>query len=383
MSTVARMPFVDLHAQRDRLGSRVDSAVMQVLGHGQYIMGPEVAELETELARRAGVRAAVSCGSGTEALLLPLMAWQVGPGDAVFVPSFTFPATAEVAVLLGATPVFVDVRADTFNLDPGSLRAAVKYAAAQGLRPRAVIAVDLFGQPADYAAIVDVVSEDNLLLLADAAQSFGASYCSKPVGSLGDATATSFFPAKPLGCYGDGGAVFTDDESLADVMRSIRSHGEGESRYDIVRVGINGRLDTIQAAVLLQKLEIFDEELATRDQVAQRYSQSLAHSVVTPVLLTGVTSAWAQYTLQLEGRDRLRRDLDQAGIPTAIYYPRPLHLQPAYRNGLLTDQGAPVAESLSQRVISLPIHPYLKAETQEMVIAEVLVSLRATGAANR
>ena len=377
------MPFVDLGAQRERLGSRIDSAVMKVISHGQYIMGPEVAELEIELAQRAGVRAAVSCGSGTEALLLPLMAWQVGPGDAVFVPSFTFPATAEVAVLVGATPVFVDVSADTFNMDPESLRAAVKHATAMGHRPRAVIAVDLFGQPADYGAIVEAVREENLLLLADAAQSFGAAYHSKPVGSLGDATATSFFPAKPLGCYGDGGAVFTDDESLADVMRSIRCHGEGASRYDIVRTGINGRLDTIQAAVLLQKLQIFDEELATRDLVAKRYSQSLADWVVTPVLAPGTTSAWAQYTLQLPGRDRLRQDLDQAGIPTAIYYPRPLHHQPAYKDGLLPDEGAPVAESLSHRVVSLPVHPYLKAETQDRIIAEVLASLRAMGGANR
>jgi dTDP-4-amino-4,6-dideoxygalactose transaminase len=377
------MPFVDLRAQRERLGGRIDSAVMRVISHGQYIMGPEVVELESELAQRAGVRAVVTCGSGTEALLLPLMAWQVGPGDAVFVPSFTFPATAEVAVLLGATPVFVDVRADTFNMDHESLRAAVKRAVAMGHRPRAVIAVDLFGQPADYGMIVEAVREESLLLLADAAQSFGAAYHSNPVGSLGDATATSFFPAKPLGCYGDGGAVFTDDESLADVMRSIRSHGEGASRYDIVRTGINGRLDTIQAAVLLQKLRIFDEELATRDLVAKRYSQSLTDLVVTPVLAAGTTSAWAQYTLQLVERDRLREDLDRAGIPTAIYYPRPLHRQPAYTDGLLPDEGAPVAESLSQRVVSLPIHPYLRPETQDRIIAEVLASLRTMGGANR
>jgi dTDP-4-amino-4,6-dideoxygalactose transaminase len=369
------MPFVDLGAQRRHLGRRLDVAIERVLAHGQFIMGPEVAELEAELARWGGVRAAVSCGSGTEALLMPLMAWGVCAGDAVFVPAFTFPATAEVASLLGATPVFVDVREETFNMDVESLKRALNHAHELGLRPRVVISVDLFGQPADYAAISPVAQEAGLLLLADAAQSFGASYLGRPVGSFGDATATSFFPAKPLGCYGDGGAVLTDDEALADVIRSVRNHGEGIAKYDTVRTGINGRLDTIQAAVLLEKLGIFGEELEARNHVAARYSETLRDRAVTPTLLSGATSSWAQYTLQVPDRDRLVSDLKRSSIPTAVHYPRPLHHQPAYADGLIPPGGLRVAESLSRRVVSLPMHPYLEAPVQAQVIDAVLASL--------
>lgn len=379
MSAPAPMPFVDLGAQRRRLGGQVEAAIERVMAHGQYIMGPEVAELEAELARWAGVRAAVSCGSGTEALLMPLMAWGVRTGDAVFVPAFTFPATAEVAVVLGATPVFVDVREDTFNMDAESLQDALKQAHEVGLRPRAVIAVDLFGQPADYASLAPVAQEAGLLLLADAAQSFGASYHGRPVGSFGDATATSFFPAKPLGCYGDGGAVLTDDEALADVMRSVRNHGQGTSKYDIVRTGINSRLDTVQAAVLLEKLRIFGEELEARALVAARYSEAFSGRALTPNLTAGATSSWAQYTLRVPDRDRLVSDLRRSSIPTAVYYPRPLHHQPAYADGVVPPSGLGVAESLSRRVVSLPMHPYLEARAQDRVIAAVLASLDDVG----
>jgi dTDP-4-amino-4,6-dideoxygalactose transaminase len=272
--------------------------------------------------------------------------------------------------------VFVDVSADTFNIDPDSLRCAVRYATAAGLRPRVVIAVDLFGQPADYGSIGPIVHDEKLLLLADAAQSFGASYRSRPVGSLGDATATSFYPAKPLGCYGDGGAVLTDDDALADTMRSVRNHGQSASPYDIVRIGINGRLDTIQAAVLLEKLRIFDDELDARDRVARRYSQSLGDRVKTPSVTAGSTSSWAQYTIQLPGRDRLKQDLANASIPTAIYYPRPLHHQPAYENAKVSSRRLAVSESLSSQVVSLPMHPYLEPSTQDRIIAEVVASCR-------
>ena len=376
MSTTGRIPFVDLDAQRERLGGRIEAAVLRVIAHGQYIMGPEIEELEAELAKRAGVRCAITCGSGTEALMLPLMAWHVGIGDAVFVPAFTFPATAEVAVLVGATPVFVDVDSGTFNIDAESLSEAVEHAAAVGLRPRVVVAVDLFGQPADYASIAPLVRDNNLLLLADAAQSFGASYQARPVGSLGDATATSFYPAKPLGCYGDGGAVLTDDCALAEIIKSIRNHGQGTSRYDVVRIGINGRLDTIQAALLLEKLRIFDDELESRNVVAQRYSQALGDLVKTPSVKVGSTSSWAQYTIQLAGRDRLMHDLDNASIPTAIYYPQPLHRQPAYANAVAPLGQLEVSESLSSHVVSLPIHPYLAPSVQDRVIAEIRSSLR-------
>lgn len=378
MNSPEPMPFVDLAAQRRRLGGQVEAAIDRVIAHGQYIMGPEVAELETELARWGGVRFAVSCGSGTEALLMPLMAWDVHGGDAVFVPAFTFPATAEVAVLLGATPVFVDVHEDTFNMDAGSLQSAVKQAHDLGLRPRVVITVDLFGQPADYTSVASVAQEAGILLLADAAQSFGASYQGRPVGCLGHATATSFFPAKPLGCYGDGGAVLTDDEALADVMRSVRNHGQGTSKYDIVRTGINGRLDTVQAAVLLEKLRIFAEELEARDLVATRYSEAFSGRALTPALMVGATSAWAQYTIRVPDRDRLARELKASSIPTAVYYPRPLHHQPAYAGGVVPPTGLGAAEELARSVISLPMHPYLEAPTQDRVITAVLASLDGT-----
>lgn len=364
------MQFVDLAAQRQRLGTRIDAAVARVHEHGQYIMGPEVFELEERLADYCGARHAISCSSGTDALLLALLARQVGPGDAVFVPTFTFAATAEVVALVGATPVFVDVDAETFNIDPASLRAAVSGVRDEGhLHPACVVAVDLFGLPADYDAIHEVTTDNGMWLLADAAQSFGATYHGRTVGTLGDVTATSFFPAKPLGCYGDGGAVFTDDDETAGILRSLRVHGQGTHKYENVRVGINGRLDTIQAAILLEKLTILDDERAARAAIADRYAEALEGVVATPACLQGVSSAWAQYTIRHPTRDGLAGALRSSGVPTAVYYPLPLHRQPAYKSDVRT--AMPVAEDLAQTVLSLPIHPYLSTAQQCGVVEAI------------
>jgi dTDP-4-amino-4,6-dideoxygalactose transaminase len=366
----APIPFIDVAAQRRRLGRSVDDAIARVLGHCQFILGPEVRALETELAAFCGARHAVSCASGTDALVLVLMALGVGPGDAVICPSFTFTATAEVVALVGATPVFADVEEASFNLDPESLRRACATAHRLGLRPRAVIPVDLFGQPADYRRITSVAEAEGLFVLDDAAQSFGATYQNRRIGALAPATATSFFPAKPLGCYGDGGAVLTDDEELAQVMRSVRVHGEGRDKYDCVRIGLNGRLDTIQAAVLLEKLKIFPEEIVAREAIARRYSAGLADVAVVPTLARGTTSVWAQYTIRLASgaRDAFAAALKAQGIPTAIYYPTPLHRLEPYRRFPMAEGGAPVSERLADEVISLPMHAYLDEATQDRII---------------
>jgi dTDP-4-amino-4,6-dideoxygalactose transaminase len=375
----APIPFIDVAAQRRRLGRSVDEAIARVLGHCQFILGPEVRALEAELATFCGARHAVSCASGTDALVLVLMAEGIGPGDAVICPSFTFTATAEVAALVGATPVFADVEAASFNLDPESLRRACATARQLGLRPRAVIPVDLFGQPADYDRIGAVAEAEGLFVLDDAAQSFGATYKNRRIGALAVATATSFFPAKPLGCYGDGGAVLTDDEELAQVMRSIRVHGEGRDKYDCVRIGLNGRLDTIQAAVLIEKLKIFPEEIVARERIARRYSAGLADVATVPKLAPGSTSVWAQYTIRLAPgrRDGLAAALKAQGIPTAIYYPTPLHRQEPYRSFPVAEGGAPVSERLAEEVISLPMHAYLDEATQDRIIAAVRGALGA------
>jgi dTDP-4-amino-4,6-dideoxygalactose transaminase len=366
-TSTATIPFVDVQAQRKRLGTRIDEAIGRVLEHGQFIMGPEVGELEERLASYCGVTHAVACASGTDALLLALMAHEVGPGDSVVVPCFTFPATPEVVALIGATPVFADVLPDTGNIDPESAAAAVDVATAAGLRSRAVIAVDLFGQPADYDAIEPLCLQHDLVLVADAAQSFGATWRNRRVGSIGDVSCTSFFPAKPLGCYGDGGAVFTDDDDLAVALRSLRQHGQGTDKYDIARVGINGRLDTMQAAILLAKLAIFDDELAARRRVADRYDAALTGLVDVPGRRASTTSAWAQYTVQSTDRDGLAAALAADGIPTAVYYPMPLHYQPAYGNAP-TAGALAAGERLAQRVLSLPMHPYLDAATQDRIV---------------
>lgn len=364
-------PLIDLAAQRRRLGDKVDSAIQNVLAHGKYILGPEVQQLETALTHWSGRRHAVGVSSGTDALAILLMAWGLRPGDAVLVPDFTFAATAEVVAWLGATPVFCDVREDTFNLDPDSLRRGIDTARAADLQPRAVIAVDLFGQPADYDAITMIARKHGLHLLVDAAQSFGADFKGRPCTAFGDAAATSFFPAKPLGGYGDGGAVFLDDDELAATVRSLRVHGQGENKYDTVAIGMNGRLDTMQAAVLLEKLEIFEDELQSRQQVAARYAKGLSDVVLTPRLRRDVTSTWAQYTIRVANRDALAQALVEHGVANAIYYPKPLSDQLAYQRYPKSDGGTPTAARLSKEVISLPMHPYLDATTQEQVIIAV------------
>ena len=348
---------------------------MRVLEHGKFIMGPEVHELEKQLTVFSGAKHAVTCSSGTDALLLALMALEVGPGDAVLVPAFTFAATAEAVALLGATPIFCDVREDTFNLDPGTLDRAVDIAKTLLLRPRVIIAVDLFGQPADYQRITQFAGEHNLKLVADAAQSFGAKLGGRRVGTFGDETAVSFFPAKPLGCYGDGGAVLTDDDSLARALVSLREHGRGSNKYNNRRIGLNGRLDTLQAAVLLEKLAIFEDEINARQQVAQRYDVALGCDVRTPQLMANMSSMWAQYTILADDRDALARRLDEAEISTAIYYPVPLNRQTAYRKFPTASGGTPVSDRLAEHVLSLPIHPYLGRKAQDRIIAAVQTSM--------
>jgi dTDP-4-amino-4,6-dideoxygalactose transaminase len=345
-----------------------------VLDHCQFINGPEVTALEAALAEFSGARHVVSCASGTDALLMVLMAKQVGPGDAVLCPSFTFCATGEVVALTGATPVFVDVDEATFNMDPASLARGIATARQRGLKPRAVIPVDLFGQSADHDAIGAIAGDEGLFVLDDAAQSFGASYKGRRLGTFGLATATSFFPAKPLGCFGDGGAIFTDDDGLAETLRSIRVHGQGFDKYDNVRLGITGRLDTMQAAILIEKLKIFEDEIAARNEVAERYARGLGNLVTVPRLASGCTSVWAQYTIRLPkgvNRDDFAAALKTQGIPTAIYYSKSMHQQTAYREFPVADGGLPACERLSDDVISLPMHAYLDEAMQQRVIEAV------------
>ena len=368
------VPFIDIAAQRRRLGKSIDEAVSRVLGHCQFINGPEVTQLEAELAAFSGARHVVSCASGTDALLMVLMAKDVGRGDAVLCPSFTFCATGEAVALTGATPVFVDVDQATFNMDAASLKRGIATARRLGLKPRAVIPVDLFGQSADHDSIAEIAAAEGLFVLDDAAQGFGASYKGRRLGTFGLATATSFFPAKPLGCFGDGGAIFTDDAELAATLRSVRVHGQGSDKYDNVRLGLTGRLDTMQAAILIEKLKIFEDEIAARDKVAARYAQELGNVVTVPRLASGCSSVWAQYTIRLPqgcDRDGFAAALKAQGIPTAIYYPKSMHQQTAYRDFPVADGGLPACESLSRDVISLPMHAYLDEPTQERIIKAV------------
>ncbi|RZN17334.1 DegT/DnrJ/EryC1/StrS family aminotransferase [Bradyrhizobium sp. Leo121] len=368
------IPFIDLAAQRRRLGTSVDEAVSRVLSHCQFINGPEVSALEAELAKFSGAKHVVACASGTDALLMVLMAKKVGPGDAVLCPSFTFCATGESVALTGATPVFVDVDETTFNMDAASLKRGIATAKARGLKPVGVIPVDLFGQSADHDAIAAVAKAEGLFVLDDAAQGFGATYKGRRIGTFGLATATSFFPAKPLGCFGDGGAIFTDDDELAQTLRSIRVHGQGSDKYDNVRLGLTGRLDTMQAAVLLEKLKIFEEEIAARNEVAERYARGLGNVVTVPRLAAGCSSIWACYTIRLpEGidRDGFAAALKAQGVPTAIYYTKSMHQQTAYRDFPVAEGGLPVSERLSNDVISLPIHAYLDEATQGRIIEAV------------
>ena len=346
---------------------------MAAVEGGQWVMGPQVAELEQKLAAFAGVKHCIACANGTDAIVIALRAWGIGPGDAVFVPAFTFAATAEVVALVGATPVFVDVLADTYNMDPASLEAIVAMVTREGgLKPRVAIPVDLFGQPADYRALTPIVERHGLKMLCDTAQGFGAALDGKRTGAIGDAATTSFFPAKPLGCYGDGGAAFTNDDALAALLRSIRVHGEGSHRYENVRIGMNSRLDTIQAAVLLEKLRIFPDEIEARERIARRYSEALGRSnrIRVPHVIEGATSTWAQYTIQVPNRDAVQGALKEKGIPTAVYYPIPLSRQKGYTS--FPSALIPASEALSDAVISLPMHPYLVAEDQDRIMCAVL-----------
>ena len=374
----AMIPFIDLAAQRRRLGPAVDAAVSRVLAHCQFILGPEVRAFEEELSAFCGAKHAVTCASGTDALVLALRAFGVGPGDAVICPSFTFCATAEVAVLVGATPVFVDADPVTFNIDMKGIVGAIEVAKQAGLTPKAIIPVDLFGLPADHPRVAAIAEAENLFVLDDAAQGFGAMHHNRRLGTFGHATATSFFPAKPLGCYGDGGAVMTEDANLADLMRSIRVHGQGSDKYDNVRIGLASRLDTIQAAVLSEKLKIFPDEIEARNAIARRYTRELGDVAIVPAVPDGLTSVWAQYTIRLAPgrRDALAAALRVQGIPTAIYYPIPLHKQGAYRTYPVSRSGLANSERLADEVISLPMHAYLEEETQARIIDAVRTALR-------
>ncbi|MEK9283993.1 DegT/DnrJ/EryC1/StrS family aminotransferase [Bradyrhizobium sp. ISRA442] len=368
------IPFIDIAAQRRRLGSAIDDAVGRVLNHCQFVNGPEVTELEAQLAAYCGAKHVVSCASGTDAILMVLMAKKVGPGDAVLCPSFTFIATASPAARTGATPIYVDVDEATFNMSPESLKRGIVTARKAGLKPAAIIPVDLFGQPADHDAIAEIAKAEGLFVLDDAAQGFGASFKGRKLGTLAHATTTSFFPAKPLGCFGDGGAIFTDDDELAATLRSIRVHGQGVDKYDNVRLGLTGRLDTMQAAILIEKLKIFDDEIAARNKVAERYARGLGNVVTVPRLAPGCTSIWAQYTIRLPkgtDRDGFAAALKAQGVPTAIYYGKSMHQQTAYKQYPVAEGGLPGCESLSQDVISLPMHAYLDEAAQERIIAAV------------
>lgn len=362
--------FIDLKAQQDRISAPLKAAIDGVLAHGRYIMGPEIGTLETNLSEFCGAKHTITCSSGTDALTMALMALGVKPGDAVFVPSFTFASTAESVAFLGATPVFVDVNENDYNLSIESLESAYASIKDHDLKLVGIIPVDLFGLSADYDAIKSFADAHNLWIIADAAQSWGATYKDKNIGQLGNITTTSFFPAKPLGCYGDGGAICTDDDLLAEKMRSIRVHGKGSDKYDNVRLGINGRLDTLQAAILIEKLKIFADEVQSRQRVAQYYNEHLENVIKTPIIEKDRGCAWAQYTLDLGEagkREAVQATLKAGGIPTAVYYPLPLHLQTCYKD-YPSAPDMSVSENLSQRVFSLPMHPYLETDIQDHII---------------
>lgn len=360
------IPFIDLKSQLELIRTEIDLALKKVLDHGQFIMGPEVHELENQLSRFCGAKHSITCANGTDALGLALMAKDIKKGDAVFVPSFTFAATAEVVGWTGATPVFIDSLPDTYNIDPSSLELGIQTAIKMGLKPAAVIPVDLFGQPADYDTIQTIANEYHIWILADGAQSFGACYKGKKVGKIGDIATTSFFPAKPLGCFGDGGAIFTDDDELASIIKSLRVHGQGSDKYDNVRIGMNGRLDTVQAAILLEKLKVFDKEIEHRQEVASLYNSELSGYVKTPDVLENTQSVWAQYTIQLpkhSDRAKIMAQLKQAGIPSMIYYVKPLHMQKAYQNfPTAGNSKLTVCEDLSESVLSLPMSGYTRLD---------------------
>lgn len=372
----APIQFIDLQAQRRRLGDKLERSIMDAVRGGQWVMGPQVGELEKRLSEFAGVKHTIACANGTDALLIVLRAWEIGPGDAVFVPTFTFAASAEVVALVGASPVFVDVLEDTYNMDPASLEAAIAMVKREGsLKPRAVMPVDLFGQTADYRVIEPICKREGLKMLCDAAQGFGALLDGRRAGGIGDAASTSFFPAKPLGCYGDGGATFTNDDALAEILRSIRVHGQGSDKYENVRIGVNSRLDTIQAAILLEKLSAFPQEIELREAVARRYNEAFRASnrIVAPRVIDGGQSTWAQYTIQVPDRAKLQADLKAKGVPTAVYYPIPLSAQKGYKH--FPSAPTPVSDRICKTVISLPMHSDLDGATQDRIIEAVLAAV--------
>jgi len=369
-----KVPFLDLKTHHALLLEEINHAIRQVIDSGAFAGGPFVARFEQDFAAFCNSRHAVGVASGTDALWFALLAMGVGTGDEVITVPNSFMATAEAITYCGATPVFVDVDEATFNMDASSLERGIATAKRLGLKPRAVIPVDLFGQSADHDAVGAIAAAEGLFVLDDAAQGFGASYKGRRLGTFGLATATSFFPAKPLGCFGDGGAIFTDDDELAERLRSIRVHGQGSDKYDNVRLGLTARLDTMQAAILIEKLGIFEDEIAARNEVAERYARGLGNVVTVPRLAEGCTSVWAQYTIRLPkgaNRDGFAAALKAQGIPSAIYYPKSMHQQTAYRDFPVADGGLPVSERLSDDVISLPMHAYLDEPTQARIIEAV------------
>ena len=369
--------FIDLQAQRARLKDEINMGIQNVLEHGAFVMGPEVRELESKLAAFGDAKHALGCANGTDALLLLMLAWDIGPGDAVFCPSFTFCATAEIIANVGASPVFVDIDRDTYNICPQSLeRAIAEIKVAGKLTPKAIIAVDLFGQSADYESLATIAKKHGLKLLSDSAQGFGTTLNGKHPLHWADATTTSFFPAKPLGCYGDGGAVLTDDDALIEVLRSLRVHGKGTDKYDNIRIGVNSRLDTIQAAILLPKLAVFSEEIDKRNEVANRYIEALkSHALRVPAVMDGVISTWAQFTIEVPNPVDFAAKLKQAGVPTARYYPKPVHMQSAYSHYPVEGNGLGNTMLCIDHIISLPMHPYLDVETQDIIIEAAKAAL--------
>ena len=369
------MEFIDLKSQQAIIRKKIDNRIKSVLDHGQFIMGPEVFELEERLADYVGVKHCISCSSGTDALLIPLMAKGIGQGDAVLTSPFTYIATAEVIALLGATPIFIDIYPSTYNIDPSGIDNAIKEAHKKGLIPKAIIPVDLFGLPARYRLIEEKANEHGLFLLEDAAQGFGGMIRGKKAGSFGDVASTSFFPAKPLGCYGDGGAIFTDDKHLAETIRSIRVHGSGADKYDNIQIGINGRLDTIQAAILLEKLSIFDNELISRNNSASYYNNNISSKVGRPIIPEGYSSSWAQYSIVLNTeleRNSLITKMKDNGIPSMVYYRIPLHLQIVYKDLGYINGDFPISEKTANKILSLPMHPYLDKEKQDKILEELM-----------
>ncbi|MCZ4282356.1 DegT/DnrJ/EryC1/StrS family aminotransferase [Kiloniella laminariae] len=365
------IPFINLDAQRLNLNGAIEAAIQKVIHHGQFIMGPEVREFEIALEKYTGAHYAISCANGTDALSLALMAMDIQPNDIIFVPAFTFAASAEAVALLGAVPYFVDVDEKSFLLDQTSLKRSILDAKTRGFRPRGIIAVDLFGSVPDYETIQTIAKENNLFVIADAAQSIGGARGSKQVGTMADITTTSFFPSKPLGAYGDGGAVLTDNAEIAESIKSLRIHGKGKNKYDNIRIGMNSRLDTLQASILIEKIQILSVEILARQKIADYYSTRLPLALTRQAIPTCVRSAWAQYTLCCKNRNRIRDHLDQKGIPTAVYYPTPLNKLQAYKHFPMDSAGLSTSEKLSSQVFSLPMHPYLAEADQNNICAAI------------